>query len=340
MDETGGIPDDPLDPLDPFDRLDPAALDLNLLRVFAAVHRCRSVSRAAEQLGMSQPAASSAIARLRRELRDPLFARAHHGVRPTPVADQLARAVSQAFGLLAEALGDSLRFDPARSRRRFRLHLSDIGEARFLPALMAELGQRAPGVTIDCRVAEPERLPGLLDSGELDFAFGYLPSVNSTAATQRWPLVEDHYTLLLRQGHPLQAALAAARDDDTALREVLGQLGYGVVRSHSETLAILQSLNLSDRVRLSASHFLALPAIVRRSELGVVMPAELAREWVSSGEFSLIDLPGHWPAFVVSLHASRLRQPDAAQAWLGEVLRGLFGGGAGRWRSGHPLTVR
>lgn len=328
MDETGGIPDDPLDPFDPFDRLDPAALDLNLLRVFAAVHRCRSVSRAAEQLGMSQPAASSAIARLRRELRDPLFARAHHGVRPTPVADQLARAVSQAFGLLAEALGDSLRFDPARSRRRFRLHLSDIGEARFLPALMAELGQRAPGVTIDCRVAEPERLPGLLDSGELDFAFGYLPSVNSTAATQRWPLVEDHYTLLLRQGHPQQAALAAARHDDTALRAEMGQLGYGVVRSHSETLAILQSLNLSDRVRLSASHFLALPAIVRRSELGVVMPAELAREWVQGGEFSQIDLPGHWPAFVVSLHVSRLRQPDAAQAWLGEVLRGLFGGGA------------
>lgn len=330
MDETGGILDDPRDP---FDRLDPAALDLNLLRVFAAVHRCRSVSRAAEQLGMSQPAASSAIARLRRELRDPLFARAHHGVRPTPVADQLARAVSQAFGLLADALGDSLRFDPARSRRRFRLHLSDIGEARFLPALMAELGQRAPGVTLDCRVAEPERIPGLLDSGELDFAFGYLSAVQASGATpatrstRAWPLVEDHYTLLLRQGHPLRDALSAAQGDDAALREGLARLGYGVVRSHSETLAILDSLQLADRVRLSASHFLALPAIVRRSDLGVVMPAELANEWVRGGDFTRIDLPGHWPSFVVSLHASRLRQPDAAQAWLGEVVRGLFGGG-------------
>lgn len=327
MDETGPAP--AANPAaDPSVTADAASIDLNLLRVFEAVHRSRSVSRAAELLGMSQPAASSAIARLRHQLRDPLFARARNGVRPTPAADRLALAVGQALALLAEALGDSLRFDPATSRRHFRLHLSDIGEARFLPALMAELGQRAPGVTIDCRVAEPDRLPGLLDSGELDFAFGYLPSVNSTAATQRWPLVEDHYTLLLRQGHPLQPALDAARDDDAALREGLGRLGYGVVRSHSETLAILQSLNLSDRVRLSASHFLALPAIVRRSDLGVVMPAELAIEWVSSGEFSLIDLPGHWPAFVVSLHASRLRQPDAAQAWLGEVLRGVFGTGA------------
>lgn len=327
MDETGGIPDDP------FDRLDPAALDLNLLRVFAAVHRCRSVSRAAEQLGMSQPAASSAIARLRRELRDPLFARAHHGVRPTPVADQLARAVSQAFGLLADALGDSLRFDPARSRRRFRLHLSDIGEARFLPALMAELGQRAPGVTLDCRVAEAERIPGLLDSGELDFAFGYLSAVQASGATpatrstRAWPLVEDHYTLLLRQGHPQLAALSAAQGDEAALQAALSGLGYAVVRSHSETLAILHSLDLADRVRLSASHFLALPAIVRRSDLGVVMPAELANEWVRGGDFTRIDLPGHWPSFVVSLHASRLRQPDAAQAWLAEVVRGLFGGG-------------
>ena len=333
MDETSGIFDDP------FDRLDPAALDLNLLRVFAAVHRCRSVSRAAEQLGMSQPAASSAIARLRRELRDPLFARAHHGVRPTPVADQLARAVSQAFGLLADALGDSLRFDPARSRRRFRLHLSDIGEARFLPALMAELGQRAPGVTLDCRVAEAERIPGLLDSGELDFAFGYLSAVQASGATpatrstRAWPLIEDHYTLLLRQGHPQLGALAAAQGDPnpadpgSALQAALGGLGYAVVRSHSETLAILHSLDLADRVRLSASHFLALPAIVRRSDLGVVMPAELANEWVRGGDFTRIDLPGHWPSFVVSLHASRLRQPDAAQAWLAEVVRGLFGGG-------------
>lgn len=332
MDETAdtaaratGLPE----PSAPLEGVDPAALDLNLLRVFEAVYRCRSVSRAAEQLGMSQPATSSAIARLRLRLRDPLFARAHHGVRPTPAADQLARAVAQAFGLLAQALGDSLRFDPAASRRHFRLHLSDIGEARFLPALMADLGQSAPGVTVDCRVAEPERLSALLDSGELDFAFGYLPSVNAAAATQRWPLIEDHYTLLLRQAHPLQSALTAAQGSEVALRAALGQLGYGVVRSHSETLAILQSLGLSHRVRLSASHFLALPAIVRRSDLGVVMPAELAQEWARSGDFTLIDLPGHWPSFTVSLHAARLRQPDAAQAWLGERLRGLFGGGSG-----------
>lgn len=316
---------------DAFDALDPTRLDLNLLRVFEAVHRTRSVSRAAELLGMSQPAASSAIARLRRELRDPLFARAHHGVRPTPTADRLALAVGQALALLDDALGDSLRFEPARSRRHFRLHLSDIGEARFLPALMADLGQRAPGVTVDCRVVEPERIAGLLDSGELDFAFGYLPSLKAGGAaqpTRAWPLVEDHYTLLLRRGHPVQAALAHTRGDDAALREVLAGLGYGVVRSHSETLAVLHSLDLSGRVRLSASHFLALPAIVQRSDLGVVMPAELAREWVRAGDFVQQELPGHWPRFVVSLHASRRRAPDAAQAWLGERLRALFEAGA------------
>ena len=143
----------------------------------------------------------------------------------------------------------------------------------------------------------------------------------------------DRLALLLRQGHPQLGALAAAQgdpdpaDSESALQAALGGLGYAVVRSHSETLAILHSLDLADRVRLSASHFLALPAIVRRSDLGVVMPAELANEWVRGGDFTRIDLPGHWPSFVVSLHASRLRQPDAAQAWLAEVVRGLFGGG-------------
>jgi hypothetical protein len=65
--------------------------------------------------------------------------------------------------------------------------------------------------------------------------------------------------------------------------------------------------------------------VAQGSDLGVVMPAELAQEWARSGDFTLIDLPGHWPSFTVSLHAARLRRPDAAQAWLGERLRGLVG---------------
>ena len=123
-------------------------IDLNLLRVFDAVYRAGNVSRAAEALGLTQPAASHALTRLRLLLRDPLFVRAPGGVQPTPRADRLAAAVGSALGTLAQALDERDHFVAAESRQIFRLHMSDIGEARFLPAVMAALRQQAPGVQL------------------------------------------------------------------------------------------------------------------------------------------------------------------------------------------------
>jgi DNA-binding transcriptional LysR family regulator len=292
-------------------------LDLNLLRVFAAVHETRSVSRAAEALGISQPAASNAIARLRPLIGDALFARAHGGVRPTPAADRLALAVKEALSRIGEALEESAAFDPGTSERVFRLHLSDIGEARFLPALMTALDARAPRVRIECHALPHARIAAMLDSGELDFAIGFLPSVT---ATERMPLLKDRYGVMLRDGHPFVGRPSARR---AALAD-LRTLDFVAVRSHSETLRILEELGLQDRVRLSASHFLALPAIVRSTDLGVVMPADIARGFASEGPYAVIEprLPGR--DFTVSLHASRLRRADPGQRWLGALVRELF----------------
>ena len=121
-------------------------IDLNLLRLFDAVYRTRSVSRAADLLDLTQPAASQALTRLRLLIKDPLFVRAGVGVQPTPKADRLANAVRSALGLLEEALNESALFDPLQSRKVFRIHMSDIGEGRFLPDLMVALQRQAPGV--------------------------------------------------------------------------------------------------------------------------------------------------------------------------------------------------
>ena len=118
-------------------------LDLNLLRIFDAVYRQRSVSRAAEALALSQPAVSQGLTRLRLVLKDALFTRAGRGVAPTPNADALAHAVQQALQLVGEALQSAERFDPSQARRTFRIHMSDIGEAEFLPGLMHHVRRRA-----------------------------------------------------------------------------------------------------------------------------------------------------------------------------------------------------
>jgi len=292
-------------------------LDMNLLRVFDAVYRTRNVSRAAEVLALSQPATSQALTRLRLLLKDALFVRAAGGVSPTPKADRLAQAVRTAISTVEAALNEAEQFDPASSQKIFRFHLSDIGEARFLPALMARLHRNAPGVRVQSSPLPHGDISAALDSGRLDFAIGFLPSVHDT---QRVELLRDCYVVLLRNGHPVFDKKQARA---IGLKE-LAKLEYVAVRSHAETLRILQLLRLEDRLRLTASHFLALPAIVRSTDLGAVMPKEIALGFAARGGYTLVEPRLPLRDFTVSLHWSRRFDADPAQVWMREALLALF----------------
>ena len=138
-------------------------IDLNLLRLFDMVWRYRHVSEAAQRLGLSQPAASQGLARLRRLLGDALFERSSTGVRPTPLAERLAPTVQAALTMLEQALNDSAVFEPRQSQRRWRLHLSDIGEARFLPDLVRRLAIEGPGMQIEAQPLAHRHIGAALD---------------------------------------------------------------------------------------------------------------------------------------------------------------------------------
>jgi len=292
-------------------------LDLNLLRLFDAVFRARSVSRAAEALGLTQPAASHGLTRLRLLLGDALFTRTPGGVAPTPRAERLAVPVQAALAMLQQALAEPERFDPATSRKLFRIHMSDIGEGRFLPALMARLRELAPGVRVETMPLATGDIAAALDSGRVDFAFGFLPKVKDT---QRAQLLKDRYIVLLRKGHPF----AKRRRSGQALLEALQELDYVAVRTHAETLRILQLLNLEDRVRLTTEHFMVLPAIVRATDLAVVMPRNIARGFAEEGGYSIVEPPFPLRDFTVSLHWSKRFEADPANHWLRQVITALF----------------
>ena len=297
--------------------MDISGLDLNLLRVFDAVFRHGSVSRASQELGLSQPAASQAVTRLRHLLGDPLFERMHGGVRPTPRAERLAQAVRTALATLEVALAEAHSFDPLQANQCFRIHLSDIGEARFLPPLMQALRGRAPHVQLETLPMPMGEIADALDRGSLDIAIGFLPGVTGT---QQKVLLSDHYALLLRQGHPVLKGLKAERLSTEHLRG----LDYVAVRSHSETLRILRKLELQDQVRLSAAHFMAVPSIVRQTDLAVIMPAEIAETFVAQGGYVMLqaDLPES--AFDVSLHWSWRFAREPANQWLRELVGDVF----------------
>ena len=284
-------------------------LDLNLLRIFEAVHGQRHVSRAADQLGLSQPAVSHGLTRLRRLLNDPLFVRTGAGMRPTPRAEQLALAVQQALQLIEQALLEAEVFDPSRSRKTFRLHMSDIGEGVFLPGLMHAVRRVAPSVRIETHQLEVGQIEDALDSGRLDLALGYLPGVDGT---EQQPLLNERYVALLRADHPL-AGVAATH-------EGLRQLDLIVVRQHTQTAHLLQRLGLLDNVRLSIPHFMVIPSIFSETDLAVILPQRTALGFARRGPFRIVEADFGQPGFTVALHWCRRYRNDPAQRWLRELI--------------------
>jgi DNA-binding transcriptional LysR family regulator len=290
-------------------------IDLNLLRLFDAVHRTRSVSRAAELLELTQPAASQGLTRLRALLHDPLFMRAAGGVQPTPKAQRLAEPVRQALALLEQALGETAGFEPRTSRRSFQIHMSDIGEGRFLPDLMTALRQRAPGVRLETRPVARGQIGEALDAGRIDFAFGFLPGVKDT---QKSRLLADRYVVLLRAGHPF----TRKRRTGAALLAALRELEFVAVRSHADTLRIVQQSQLEDRLRLVTEHFMVLPAIVRATDLAAVMPRNIARGF--EGGYAIVEPAFAERDFEVALHWSRRFEADPGNRWLRGLVEELF----------------
>jgi DNA-binding transcriptional LysR family regulator len=282
-------------------------LDLNLLHAFAAVHAARSVSRAAEALGLSQPAVSHALTRLRLALHDPLFTRAPGGVRPTALADRLARQVEAALQLIDVALHEADRFDAPRSQRRFVVHMSDIGADEFLPLLMAGIGRQAPGVRVEAVQLAPDAIAPALEEGRLDLAFGYLPAL---VGTERAPLLQERYVVLLRRGHPLARAL---RD-----RVALERLDFILVASHAEPARALHLLGLQSRIRLTLPHFTVVPPILAATDLAVILPWRPALRFAARQDLQVVEPDLGLPPFMVSMHWTWRSAHDPGHRWLRE----------------------
>jgi len=291
-------------------------LDMNLLRLFEAVYRLGSVSRAADAMGLSQPAASQGLTRLRLALGDALFVRTGGSMRPTLRAERLASVIQPAIASIQDVLREDDAFNPSRSTMTLRLHMSDIGEARLLPELVAALHREAPGIRVQTAPLPHAQIADALETGAIHFALGFLPSVSGT---ERMELLSDRYAVLVRAGHPMLAAKhKAGKVQD------LRRLEFVAVRSHSETFRILQELGLDSRLVLTSEHFLALPAIIERTDLAVVMPRAIAMRFTNTERYALLSNTLPRSTFTVSLHWSHRFNLDPAHQWMRRLFVELF----------------
>ena len=185
------------------------------------------------------------------------------------------------------------------------------------PRVMVALRRLAPGVRIETSPLPSRDIAPALDSGRIDFAFGFLPTVKDT---QRVQLHKDRFIVLLREGHPLVKRQRTRQ----AMLAVLRQLELVAVRTHSDTLRILELLQLEDRLRLTTEHFLVLPSIVKATDLAVVMPRNIAQIFAADGGYAIIEPPFPLRDFTVSLHWSKRFEADPGNRWLRGVMEELF----------------
>jgi DNA-binding transcriptional LysR family regulator len=298
--------------------MDLRQIDLNLLVVFNQLLLDRSVSVSAEKLGLSQPAVSNALKRLRDLLKDDLFVRTTRGMEPTPYAMHLIEPVGYALGMLQTALNQRNSFDPATSDRTFSLAITDIGEIYFMPTLMEMLSRLAPNIKISTLRHQSGHLSDDMAAGEVDLAIGLLPSLTTGFFQRR--LFKQRYVCMFRQGHPV-----ASNPITLAQYKSLPHVGIMSPNTgHGELSEWLEKKNIYRHIQLHVPHFVAVGHILHSSDLIASVPERFAQKCEEPFQLETSPLPFKLPEIAINLfwHAKYNREP--ANMWMREQLVALF----------------
>ncbi|TCS38545.1 LysR family transcriptional regulator [Paucimonas lemoignei] len=246
-------------------------LDLNLLRVFDAVYRERSLSRAARRLGLSQPGISQALNRLRQNTGDPLFVRQTHGVTATAYSDAIAQPIQRALEGLQTALQVQTAQDIRHTDRRLRIAMSDYSESLILAPLIRVVDEQAPRLRI--RVVPDDRLNlhTALNDGELDLVIGAIPPLNEQFRHQ--DLCTEEFVCIARRGHPtIQGQLSLQQYKEAR------HVGLAVRAAHASWIdQACQPHGFRRQIHVVVPSFLALPFIIDATDCIATMPRRLLR---------------------------------------------------------------
>ena len=297
-------------------------IDLNLLVVFHQLLVERRVSRVAEVLGVSQPAVSNSLAKLRRLFDDELFLRTPRGMEPTPFAQQLAESVSQALALIHGGINQRSSFDPRSARQAFTVGMTDIGEIYFLPTLIERLARNAPGVTLSTVRNTAVNLRDEMEAGQVDLAIGLLPQLKAGFFQRQ--LFLQRYVCLLRRGHPLARRAKGMTLADFSAAEHLVVVSAGT--GHGKVDEVLQRAGIERQVRLTVPHYVGVGHILQGSNLVATVPERLADRLIEPFKLVKQPHPARLPDVAIKLfwHARNHRAP--ANQWLRGLVFELFGG--------------
>lgn len=295
-------------------------IDLNLLVYLDVLLRERNVTKAANQLGISQPAMSNGLRRLRQLFDDPLLVRTSEGMTPTERAAQLAPLVREVLQDIERAVQPQNDFDPGTSERVFRIMASDYSESTLIPQLLRELREQAPGVCLD--ILTPSDVSFLdVEQGRVDMVINRFDTMpQSFHQTTVW---EDNYSCLLSVDNPI-------RDNfnlDTYLeaphvwvsKTGMG-IGVGINPKDEQRLgwvdAALRKLGKKRQIYFFTRHYQAAMLLAEQKDLVVTIPSKAAALQKNNPRVVVLPTPFDIPSFELKMAWSPLLQHNPAHMWM------------------------
>ena len=297
-----------------------SGLNLNALVALDALLSERNVTRAARRVGITQPAMSQSLARLRELFGDPLLVRKGRSMVLTPRAEAMLLPLSDALLSVERALQLGMGFDASTSTRIFKIALTDLSVTMVLPSVLRLIGERAPGIRVQAEPLSSGRLSDKLSSGEIDLVIAvYLTSAEGLRTET---LLVDDYVCLVRRGHAL-ARRGRVRIDDYQAHGHVAYTPVGFVpRPMSEAVPGVAS---AAGIRASVPYLLALPDVVRRTDLVATVPRRLLSAPIDFDGLVTLEAPGELPPVVHSQWWHPRFDADPAHQWLREHVREAIG---------------
>lgn len=290
-------------------------IDLNLLRVFEAVFIEENISRASERLGISQPATSNALNRLRQTFNDPLFVRSGGSMVPTPRAEEIAEPIRSALALIQSSLDTGHNFDYTKASATFNLAMSDYSEYIIMPHLLKIIATSAPGITIQTHPIEGGNLGKAILKRKIDLAIGNIPFLSDGSRSQR--LLSDHFVCMVRQNHP-------TIKDKLDMKHFLE---YGQITLNPRARAFrspvddyLNEEGLKRRVVMRIPNALALPALVEDTDFIAIVPFRIAKRFCEIYDLKQLDFPIEISPITIKQYWHERVHKEPGHQWLRQTL--------------------
>ncbi|SON54011.1 HTH-type transcriptional regulator LeuO [Hartmannibacter diazotrophicus] len=293
--------------------------DLNLLPVFVALMEERNVTRAAERLGITQPALSNALGRLRETLRDPLFIRERYGMRPTQLAEEMAPMIEAALAQFDDLILGQQSFDPAGATRLFTFASNSYVEFILLPSIIARLRERAKGIRLRLLPYGSDLTETGAMSGTTEMVLGRIVDPPDNMVVQH--LMDDGLACVVRAGHPLIGD-SISREQYAAMLHVNvlppGRLRAGLFQA-------LEKQGLKREVAVSVTHFLSVPEVIAVTDYCATLPRLVCKALTKDPRLKILPTPVDLGTFPVEAAWHVRYRQDPAHRWLraliGEIAR-------------------